>query len=49
VDNTCERGAAEQNTLYSNTLINSNGQRINLDQQQKQEEQTTTADDDEEE
>jgi mannuronan 5-epimerase len=43
-----EEGAAEQNTLYSNTLVNSNGQRINLDQQQKQEEQTTTSDDDEE-
>jgi poly(beta-D-mannuronate) C5 epimerase len=26
-----EEGAAAQNTLYSNTLINSNGQRINLD------------------
>jgi mannuronan 5-epimerase len=34
-----EDGAAEQNMLYSNTLVNSNGQRINLDQQQKQEEQ----------
>jgi hypothetical protein len=36
--------------LYSNTLINSNGQRISLDNQKTdQEEQTTTADDDEEE
>ena len=34
-----EDGAAEQNMLYSNTLVNSNGQRINLDQQQKQEEE----------
>jgi parallel beta-helix repeat protein len=34
-----EDGAAEQNMLYSNTLVNSNGQRISLDQQQKQQEE----------
>lgn len=33
-----EEGAAEQNTLYSNALVNSNGQRINLDQQKQEEE-----------
>jgi hypothetical protein len=30
-----EEGALEENTLYSNTLISSNGQRINFDQQKQ--------------
>jgi mannuronan 5-epimerase len=34
-----EEESAEQNTLYSNTLVNSNGQRINLDQQQTEQEE----------
>jgi poly(beta-D-mannuronate) C5 epimerase len=39
-----EEGAAEQNTLYSNTLINSNGQRISLDQKQVDGEESSTDD-----
>ena len=34
-----EDGAVEQNTLYSNTLINSNGQRISLDNLQTEQEE----------
>jgi parallel beta-helix repeat protein len=43
---TIEDGAAEQNMLYSNTLINSNGQRISLDDQQTEEEEEVAIDDD---